>query len=481
MGKLRENVTAIEDMLKKFMDDSFTKLRTAESAFELLLKFNQISAPDASSKLMERKTVDILVQYEKEVQHVRTMFEEQQARPPLCKNQPPLAGAIGWSHSLFLRIRRSIAKFQSMEELLQSEKGQEVSKTFVAVSKAIRHYEQGKFEEWRETVNAKAMSLLKQPIFKAVKDGVEVPPERRDGTETTLVNFDAELSILIRESKYLDRMGFAVPETALNVTLQEDKYHGYVEALKAMLAAHAQISESLSSVEVQLLQPRIAELRTCLDKGFTLLNWNSLSIPEFTMSCTRAINKFNGLVKQIQKNASIIKGVVDAISTAELVSKPSADRDVPELSELYEESERVRTTTLEKLVRQYHQIGPLLIKQEEMVVSSNTGRSPQLRKYYAYWEGQLFGALQAMVSKALTQLLHVLLPKGADAKGGAGRPLFRVGAILSAPEVLVSPPLAEVNKFLSRMVKALVRGCRFNPWPCCTFSPCHAPPPLNAS
>ena len=35
-------------------------------------------------------------------------------------------------------------------------------------------------------------------------------------------------------------------------------------------------------------------------------------------------------------------------------------------------------------------------------MSSNTGRSPQLRKYYAYWEGQIFGALQAMVSKAQT-------------------------------------------------------------------------------
>ena len=41
MGKLRENVAAIEEMLKKFMDDSFTKLRSAESAFELLLKFRQ--------------------------------------------------------------------------------------------------------------------------------------------------------------------------------------------------------------------------------------------------------------------------------------------------------------------------------------------------------------------------------------------------------------------------------------------------------
>ena len=113
---------------------------------------SQINTADASNKLMERKTVDILAQYEKEVEHVRTMFEEMQEKPPLCKNQPPLAGAIGWSHSLFLRIRRSISKFQTMAELLQSEQGKEVSKKFVAVSKAIRHYEQGLFEEWRETV-----------------------------------------------------------------------------------------------------------------------------------------------------------------------------------------------------------------------------------------------------------------------------------------------------------------------------------------
>lgn len=102
-------------------------------------------------------------------------------------------------------------------------------------------------------VNAKAMALLKQPIFKATllqEDGTykDVPPEEAiklpPGTIAAggkiVVNFDPELTTLIRESKYLDRMGFPVPETALNVTLQEDKYHAYVEALRAMLASHAQ-------------------------------------------------------------------------------------------------------------------------------------------------------------------------------------------------------------------------------------------------
>lgn len=34
------------------------------------------------------------------------------------------------------------------------------------------------------------------------------------------VNFHPDLVKLIRETRYLDRMGFQIPETALNVTLQ---------------------------------------------------------------------------------------------------------------------------------------------------------------------------------------------------------------------------------------------------------------------
>ena len=62
MTKFRENVAAIEEMLKKFMDDSFTKLRSAEGAFDLLQKFRSMQSQEASQKLMERKTVDILSQ-----------------------------------------------------------------------------------------------------------------------------------------------------------------------------------------------------------------------------------------------------------------------------------------------------------------------------------------------------------------------------------------------------------------------------------
>ena len=69
----------------------------------------------------------ILAQYAAELEHVSTMFETSSDAPPLSKNQPPLAGAINWSHSLFLRIRQTIAKFQAIDaEIFNSEQGQKV-------------------------------------------------------------------------------------------------------------------------------------------------------------------------------------------------------------------------------------------------------------------------------------------------------------------------------------------------------------------
>ena len=56
------------------------------------------------------------------------LFKEFREDPPLYKNQPPVAGSIYWEKSLFLRIKHTIIRFQTLEEMMQSEKGKEVSK-----------------------------------------------------------------------------------------------------------------------------------------------------------------------------------------------------------------------------------------------------------------------------------------------------------------------------------------------------------------
>ena len=106
-----------------------------------------------------------------------------------------------------------------------------------------------------------------------------------------------------------------------------------------------------------------------------------------------------------------------------------------------------------------------MIKVEEMVVNTNSGKSPRMAAYYGYWEQQIFAALTRMVISSLQTCQTLVSPAptgegGAPALPGAALALFRVSAVLSAPEVHVSPPLPDINKLFSKIVKSLVESTR---------------------
>ena len=50
-----------------------------------------------------------------------------------------------------------------------------------------------------------------------------------------------QLTHIIRETRYLDRMTFTIPEYALNVTLQEDRYLQCVDGLTDMLERYYKV------------------------------------------------------------------------------------------------------------------------------------------------------------------------------------------------------------------------------------------------
>ena len=72
------------------------------------------------------------------------------------------------------------------------------------------------------------------------------------------------------------------------------------------------------------------------------------------------------------------------------------------LQEYFEHIEQERVKDLEIMARKYRAIGPLLTKMEGLVVNTNTGRSPKLARYYAYWERKVFEALTKVRSHTIS-------------------------------------------------------------------------------
>lgn len=54
---------------------------------------------------------------------------------------------------------------------------------------------------------------------------------------------------------------------------------------------------------------------------------------------------------------------------------------------------------VEHVVRKYSAITQLLIEVERRVANTNSGKSPQLASYYAYWENRIYQVLTQLIVK----------------------------------------------------------------------------------
>ncbi|KAJ3018931.1 Dynein heavy chain 10, axonemal [Thoreauomyces humboldtii] len=502
MTRFREQILQIEDMAKQFIDASFKKLRSAEGAFDLLQNIKNIKSRESINNQLMGKWYEILDQYAREVDIIDEIFRNNKDNPPYTKNQPRVAGAIAWSRSLFYRIKKTIVRFQSLQEMLTSDQGRTVTKKYLTVAKAMREYDEQLYAQWCLSVEANSLQYLKSHIlYKEVGPGAYVSgaggnagnqaagPTINEGgkleaIEKVHVNFRAELRDCIRETKYLDKMGLVVPEAALNVALQEDKYYTYVENLGSMLNSYNAVLDLLDNAERKLLQTHIAELKRVMKPGFTRLNWNSLGIAEFIQRCNSEINKFSSMVNQIRKNSANISNAVNQISRAMLIKEPPAG-EILDAHEFFEYEHKNRINVLEAVEKKYKSIGPLLIKMESLVAGTNTGKSKMLKEYYAHWERRVFAALNYMVVNNM-QLLDSFLSTStstnrrskrgmAGAVGGSTTtlfhktrrttPLFKVSASLSAPEIVISPLSGEIYKMMVKLARSIVDSTKqFHRW-----------------
>uniref|UniRef100_A0A8C0IJ94 Dynein heavy chain tail domain-containing protein n=1 Tax=Bubo bubo TaxID=30461 RepID=A0A8C0IJ94_BUBBB len=442
MEEFREVVSLIEEETKNFIDESFKTLRSAEAAFDMLLNFKHIRSRETINKQMMMKFNDILDQYCKEVENAKEIFVQNLKDPPLYKNHPPVAGAIYWSRSLFYRIKHTIIRFQEVEDLLASERGKEVKQIYLQVAKRMKEYEDQKYNQWRDGTEQILPVLLKNTLL------TEEPVTTKKSV-CFIVNFSPTLHEIIIETKYMEQLGFPVPKIARYVALQEDKYLRYTSGLKNMLDRYHKLMGTLNEAETKILDDHIQELWRVFKSGHRRLNWNSLGIGDFIIRCTQAIRKFESLVHQIHNNSEDINNKLLFIESTNLFKFPLSKNgdELPKAKEFFEYIKCERAKDVAHMVRKYSAIPQLLIKVERRVANTNSGKSPNLTSYYAYWEKRIYQVLTQLIVKNLQAFNAAVL---------TNVPLFQTEAILSVPEIILQPNASEIDKMTVQCIQDCV-------------------------
>uniref|UniRef100_K7FM63 Dynein axonemal heavy chain 10 n=1 Tax=Pelodiscus sinensis TaxID=13735 RepID=K7FM63_PELSI len=426
----------------KRIDDVLRRVDGLISPMEVLT-FDPFSIKCASQWkfVMEDFKSEVLVDI------VNKIFIQNLSNPPLYKNHPPMAGAIYWSRSLFHRIKHTVIRFQEVEELLASERGKEVKQKYLEVAKRMKEYEDLKYDHWRDWTEQMLPVLLKKTLLAKSPRSEEADTGEKWSHFT--VNFSPKLQEVINETKYMEQLGFPIPEIARNVALQEDKFLRYTDGMKQMLEHYHKLMETLNEAEIQLLDDHIQELWRVFRSGYKRLNWNSLGIGDYIIRCTQAIGKFESLVHQIHKNAEDISNKLLLIESTNLFKSPPLknEDELPGVKEFFEYIKRERSKDVEHIVRKYAAIGPLLTKMEGLVANTNTGKAVKLVSYYAFWENKIYHTLTQLVLKNLQTFNAAVL---------RDVPLFQTETILSAPEIILHPNASEIDKMSVHCIRDCV-------------------------
>ncbi|NXI51957.1 DYH10 protein, partial [Chloroceryle aenea] len=379
------------------------------------------------------------------VENINKIFIENQKDPPLYKNHPPMAGAIYWSRSLFYRIKHTILRFQEVEELLASERGKKVKQIYLQVAKSMKEYEDHKYSQWKDETEQILPLLLRNTLLTVVTE----EPLAAEKSVSFRVNFSPVLQEIIIETKYMEQLGFPVPETARYVALQQDQYLRYTNRLKAMLDLYDKLMGSLNEAETKLLNDHIQELWRVFKSGHKRLNWNCLGVGDFIVRCTEAVRKFELLVHQIHRNSEDINNKLLFIESTNLFKFPlsKSGDELPKAKEFFEYVKCERAKDVAHLVRTYSAIPQLLGRVERRVANTNSGKSPKLTSYYSYWENRIYQVLTALVVKNLQAFNAAVL---------ANVPLFQTEAILSVPEIILQPDASEIDKMIAQTIQDCV-------------------------
>uniref|UniRef100_UPI0037E7F8F2 dynein axonemal heavy chain 10 n=1 Tax=Semicossyphus pulcher TaxID=241346 RepID=UPI0037E7F8F2 len=449
-------VQAIEGEAIKLIDRSFKTLRSSAVAFDMLLKVKLICSREVINNHLITKFNDILTQYCTEVDRINEIFEAHKDKPPLYKNEPPVAGAIRWVRSLLHRLKQTILPFL---EIADSDQAKVVKEKYVEMAMKTLNYEGKKYKDWLRQAETNLPLLMKRTVLvmnpgeKQIKAQRDVPPAESGHMQGVrfIVNFPPEITELISEANSLMSLGLSV--NCQNVALQEHKFIRYCYDLNNLVSSYHSVMDSLSGPKCTMLAQQIKDTTEEIQHGCKRLNWCSCAIPNFISRCVQTVSKLESVVKQIQKNERDIESKLQLMVMANLLKFPVPDKsnDLPAVKEFCERIERERAITVDLLSRKYAAIGPIITETEHMILETSSGKAKSMADYYKYWEYKVMDSLVKMVLRNIQAFNMALM---------GDTPLFQIDAIVSAPKIALQPQSNEIYWLLMQCIRDCVESTK---------------------
>ncbi|KAJ3097005.1 Dynein heavy chain 5, axonemal [Phlyctochytrium planicorne] len=444
----KKQISDLEANLQQFIDSSFEHITSTEQSLNLLLKFSQIKDMQLD---LESKYHAVFVHYtRKDLEGVRKLYQKNKDSPPIPRNTPPVSGAIAWARQLYRRIENPMRQFKNNTSVLESAEAKKHIRNYNKLARALIEFELLWHRSWYNIVD-QAKTGLQATLLVADADG------------NLYVNFDPQIIQLIKETKFLLRLGLEVPDSVKNVCLKEMYYKGLYSGLQYILNSKKRVLERVSNILRRAMGPHIDELDRALQPGLTALTWTSLNLENYLAANHHQLAKLEELVdKLLDITECRINNGVRKIAELSLCEVP-AENEQWTVEYFLEKTESRCGSVLQAINNRSN----LIEGATRDIVSELSKGVPQplsqdlklaYESCYYHFNFQNFEAL-VQCTKGSVDLLRSRLGNYTSnqyGKTGTQKPFFKAEIILLIPNVVLQPKLEDIQGALNRAASMVV-------------------------
>lgn len=485
----------LENDTVKLIDDTFEgELRSAESAYDLYINFENLIQQEEIQQAMKKKYIKILDLFIKEVETTDKLFEENKHNPPISKAKPLVAGKIAWARLLYLKMKKPISKI-FLNEKREDKENNNINITnkidtlrvnFVEVGKKLQAYEKQIFEEWKAESLKKFIEYLHNFILKK-----EEYYDKKEKKHRYIVNFDPRLKLMIRNTKFLNLYGFEAPKNINNLALEEVQKAKYCNSLSIMLKEYDSLINSLDQRHNNLLKPYIERLEREIDKGSTSHNWTSFSIQGFIDNCKEHIkqlsDKANSVFKSEEKIYSILKQISNSNLVREIYFSKNDNKEIGNFLTYYDDH---RKKVIYELLNKYEDISNIILEIQKVTAENivslknntdnynnksskknniesiqikNNDNNRLMSDYYNHWEKTILASLTKAILRSIISIYEMFK---IGKQPNNENILFTIKSrFINSKEIMFNPNSLDIDQLLRKFIKSFWgAGSEFIRW-----------------
>lgn len=259
----------LDRRLAAIFSQAFDDCYNLESIFKLV---------NVIGKLIERTLIrdEVTVKYpiilellDKELDTVKLLFDEfRDEQAPIDNYFAPISGYLLWLYKLKERIRKPGEDFLMLEHpIVKSDEAVYLMHKREQMLDLIQNKENELFSNWCSVVSSKINTHINKPIF------IKLP------SKLLQLNFHPELEEILRETSYLRKMGYEIPEEVETFYERNEELLEQIMAAKRIIEYYNHLRTNTLKEEFDLILNEIDTIDDSLYKFINDLDWIENSMP----------------------------------------------------------------------------------------------------------------------------------------------------------------------------------------------------------